>query len=931
MAQSPPARPPCSKCGYLVDAAAGAVNFCPKCGNDLRAEAPAEVTSVRALLNTVVADRYRLLSLLGEGGMGAVYKAEHIRMGKALALKVLRGAFAREQGAVARFRAEAQIVSRLSHPHTIAVFDFGELPGADGFYLAMEYVPGRDLAALLREQRTLPEARAVEIGQQILGSLAEAHDAGIVHRDMKPGNVMLMQTRSGEDFVKVLDFGIAKLRDEASSVSTTSVGSIIGTPNYLSPEQARGDLIDARSDLYSVGALLYELVAGRPPFHGMSPVAVVSAHLHDPPPALLSVAPGISEELSAIIHKALEKKPDRRWASADEMRGALLQLSGSQSGARGAGARTPRSTTVATGELELASRQDFEEFDREVTRLRRSRVAAPLSAFLLLAGLGLTLWRWPDVYALLRERAPAVAQALPDGLRPPDLYDGEEHEPNNAPPQANPLPLPPGPDGAPAGGVALMRGHVGAKVSDTSGDIDVFRLTVPPGVEGRMLVAEWSGEREGEGIRGLDVALTLNRQRAADSERTSAPLVAAVDHEGPGRPERLRALVSPGTYFLAVREKHAEATGPVEKPSDWYRLEVRLAVPEPGEEIEPNDAPEDAAARALRYPEWRALALRNPLGEGRALRGDLSAADAEVLAVRPEGQGEAPELLAVVPDAGLAVAVEAWRPDATDLDPPQNADRVRFEQRAEGAPGEVLLVPLGGVPTAEAPALVRLKAPRGQGHWVAVGLGQGSASGAAVVALAAELARAGRPEAGLELCAAYARALPDAPSRNEVLLAAGRLAETLPVTLPVADLPRLAAASRRLGRPVLELEGAALRYRGAFEALAGGTGRLADEAALRVVTLGAPCTPAELAARAEGFLKARPASSLAGEARLWRARALEALARAGGKGEAAARQKAVAAWKAVAEERGPGEAEAKARLTALAALRGGDAPAPICP
>jgi protein kinase-like protein len=933
MAPSSPARPPCAKCGYLVEAATGAVNFCPKCGNDLRPGPAVEEAAVKALLNTVVADRYRLLSLLGEGGMGAVYKAEHIRMGKALALKVLRGAFAREPGAVARFRSEAQIVSRLSHPHTIAVFDFGELPEADGFYLAMEYVPGRDLAALLREQRALPEARALEIGQQILGSLAEAHDAGIVHRDMKPGNVMLMQTRSGEDFAKVLDFGIAKLRDEASSASTTSAGAIIGTPNYLSPEQARGELIDARADLYSVGALLYELVAGRPPFHGMSPVAVVSAHLHDPPPPLLSVAPHVSEELSAIVHKALEKRPDRRWASADEMRGALLQIAGSRSGAQGPrAAPTPRAATVHTGGLKLASRQDFEEFDREVSRLRRSRVAPPLLAGLLLAVAALTLWRWADVYAFLRARAPAVAQALPDGLRPPDLYDGEEHEPNNAPAQANRLPLPPGPDGAPAGGVAAMRGHVGAKVSDSSGDIDVFVVEVPAAAGGRVLQAEWSGERAGEGIRGLDVALTLNRQRAADSERTSAPLVASVDHGGPGRPERLRALVAPGTYYLAVREKHDEATGPVEKPTDRYRLEVRLAVPEPGEEVEPNDVPEDAAARAQRYPEWRALAARNPIGEGRPLRGDLSAADAEVLAVQPEGPGEAPELLAVVPDPGLTVAVEVWRPDATDLAPPPNADRVRFERRAEGQPGEVVLVSLGGAPQAGAPTLARLKAPRGEGRWVAVGLGAGSASGAALLSVADGLAKAGRPEAALELCAAFTRALPGASARNDVLLAAGRIAEALAGTLAAADLGRLEAASRRLGRPVLEVRGGTLRYRAAFEALAEGSGRLAEEAALRVVVLGAPCTPAEVASRAEAFLKARPASPLVGQARLWSARALEALARAGGKGEAAARQRAVSAWKLVAEERGPGEAEARARLAALAS-RGaeGDAAALVCP
>lgn len=935
MAPSPTARPPCATCGYLVDAATGTVNFCPKCGQDLRGGAGAEAAAVKALLGTVVADRYRLLSLLGEGGMGAVYKAEHIRMGKALALKVLRGAFARDAGAVARFRSEAQIVSRLSHPHTIAVFDFGELPEADGFYLAMEYVPGRDLAALLREQRTLPEARTVEIGRQILGSLAEAHDAGIVHRDMKPGNVMLMQTRSGEDFVKVLDFGIATLRGESAGASTTSAGAIIGTPSYLSPEQARGDLIDARADLYSVGALLYELLAGRPPFHGMSPVAVVSAHLHDPPTPLLSLAPGVSEELAAIVHKALEKKPERRWASADELRGALLQLGASRAGA--VTPRTPgtsRAATVVTGELQLASRQDFEAFEQEVARLRRSRVATPLIAILLLAALGLTLWRWSDVYTFLQTRVPAVGRALPDALRPSELFDGEEHEPNNAPQHANRLPLPLGPDGAPAAGAALVRGHLGAKVSDTSGDIDVYRLEVPPGAGGQVLTAAWTGEREGEGIRGLDVALTLNRQRAADSERTSAPLVALVDHGGPGRPERLRALVEPGTYFLAVREKHADATGPVEKPTDWYRLSVELAAPEPGEEVEPNDAPEDAAARAQRYPEWRAVAMRNAIGEGRPLRGDLSAADAEVLAVVPEGPAEAPEVLAVVPDAGLAVAVEVWRPDATDLAPPPNVDRTRFEQRAEGGAGEVVLVSLGGVPRADAPALVRLKAPRGQGGWLAVGLGAGSASGAALTALAGELATAGRPEAALELCAAFVWAVPSSSARTEVLLAAGRIAEALATTLRPAELGRLERAVRRLGRPILEPRGEALRYRAAFEGLADGPGQLGEEAALRVVALGAPCTPADVAARAEAFLKQHGVSARAGEARLWRARALEAVAHGAGKGEAAAaRVKALAAWKLVAEERGPGEPEARGRLGVLGDPRApaGVPAAPVCP
>jgi eukaryotic-like serine/threonine-protein kinase len=226
---------PCPTCGFRADPGDGAANFCPSCGRDLRGGAAA-ATATNALIGAVIADRYRLLALIGEGGMGAVYKAEHIRMGKALAVKILRGDFAHDPAAAARFRTEAQIVSRLSHPHTIAVFDFGEIEDVGGFYLAMEYVPGKDLAQAIRDEGPFPEARAAAVGGQILGSLAEAHEAGVVHRDMKPGNVMLMQTRPGEDFAKVLDFGIAKLRDEAPSSSSTSAGVIVGTPSYLAPE-----------------------------------------------------------------------------------------------------------------------------------------------------------------------------------------------------------------------------------------------------------------------------------------------------------------------------------------------------------------------------------------------------------------------------------------------------------------------------------------------------------------------------------------------------------------------------------------------------------------------------------------------------------------------------------------------------------------------
>jgi len=742
-----------------------------------------------------------------------------------------------------------------------------------------------------------------------------------------------MKTRSGEDFVKVLDFGIAKWRDEVTSTSTTSAGAIIGTPSYLSPEQARGELIDARADLYSVGALLYELLSGRPPFHGLSPVATVAAHLHRPPPPLGEAAPDVPPQLAALVHRALEKRPDDRFASADEMRGALLQLASPAARGR-SGPPTLSTSAVITGDLELAQREDFAEFEREVTRLRRSRVAAPVLAALLVAAVGAVVWRWSDVYALARQRAPGLAAALPASLRPADLYDGAEHEPNNGPVQANSLPLPPGADGAPGGGVAVMRGFIGAKASDTAGDVDVFRIEVPESKAPRVLVAEWSGEKPEEGIRGLDVQLTLNSQPPS-SARISAPLVAVVDHGGPGKPERLSALVSPGEYFLSVRERHADETGPVEKPSDPYRLLVRLAAPEPGAELEPNDEPDDPAARLERYPEWRALAERNRLGEGRPLRGDLGPGDADVLAVAPAAPGEALGWLAVVPDPGLAVALEAWRPDDGDRGPPGNQDRAAFARVAAGGPGEVLLAPLGGAAEADFPTLARLTAPSGGGRWVALGLGTGSASGAAVLSLAAELSQAGREAQALELLAAFGREAKGAPAQAEAMLAAGRIAEALAARWAPADLPKLERASQRLGAPVLAVERGALRYRAAFEAIATGSGRPAEEAALQVAIRGTPCQPAAVAERVATFPRRFPESALLPQARLAEARAREAafhaLPAAAKRERAASHAKAVAAWKASARDGGAAADEAARRLEALSAkvpaAAGGE---PVC-
>lgn len=917
MARKKPAPKPvvtCPSCGHRADPAAGRLNFCPECGTDLRGGA--DRTATNAFLNKVIADRYRLLALIGEGGMGAVYKAEHIRMGKALALKILRPDFASDEGAIERFRAEAQIVSRLSHPHTIAVFDFGEIEDGAGFYLAMEYVPGKDLAAVLREGGRLPEARVARIGAQILGSLAEAHDAGIVHRDIKPGNVMLMPTRSGEDFVKVLDFGIAKMRDDATAaaaVSTTSAGAIVGTPNYLAPEQARGEGIDGRSDLYAVGCLLYELAAGHPPFQAPSPMAVVSAHLHQPPPPLVDQAPGISKRFAEVIHRALAKKPQDRPPSADEMGDALVAL-GETTGTRRL--RRPSSPSV-TGELEIARREDFRDFDRQVRALRRSRVVGPLTALAVVALAGVAVWRWSDLYALAAARAPALAALVPESIRPSGHFDGSEHEPNDVPARANPLPIPPGPDGRP--GAAAVRGTIGAKLSETAGDSDIFRVEVPPGQARKVLVAEWRGEREGEGIRGLDVAVALNRLRDDGDARASAPLVGASNRGGPGRPERLVAAVEAGTYFLTVREQHDEATGPVEKPTDRYVLEVRLADPRPGEEVEPNDAPDRLNARFERYPEWRALAGRNPVGEAGAVHGETAPEDPDVYALETRG-ADAPVLAAAIPAVELALSARLWSPDEEDLGPAKPADRVRLEPAGEAAPGAVLLVPLAARPREGAPAVLELRAASGEGRYDLLALGDAAASGEAVLGRVRALAAEGRPAAALELAAGYAAKLPRAAARGEALLGAGRIAEGLAPGLGPQASRAFDRAALLLGMAIFVEAGGKVAYRGAFEAQVRGEGRAADEAALRLVSLAAPCTPEEVAARAAAFLERRPppGADLAGEARLARARALEETFWAAGGKDRARLEQALAAWKALAAA-GDGAGEPVLRATALGA------------
>jgi serine/threonine-protein kinase len=264
--------------------------------------------------------RYELGPLLGRGGMAEVRRAQDLRLGRVVAVKRLRSDLAADPTFQARFRREAQSAASLNHPAVVAVYDTGEELATDGSglmlpYIVMEYVEGRTLRDILREGRRILPQRALEITGAVLDALDYSHRAGIIHRDIKPANVML--TPTGD--VKVMDFGIARAIAD-SSATMTQTAAVVGTAQYLSPEQARGEQVDARSDLYSAGCLLYELLTGRPPFVGDSPVSVAYQHVREEAPPPSSVDREIPPEVDAITLKALAKRVDERYQSAAEMR-----------------------------------------------------------------------------------------------------------------------------------------------------------------------------------------------------------------------------------------------------------------------------------------------------------------------------------------------------------------------------------------------------------------------------------------------------------------------------------------------------------------------------------------------------------------------------------------------------------------------------------
>lgn len=265
-----------------------------------------------ALVGQVIADRFRIDELLGEGGMGAVYRAFHTRIKKTVALKILRPELTSNEDIVARFEREAVAAGRIEHENVAKATDFGRLPDGS-FYLALEFVRGKSLAELIAEG-PIPAERAFGIVRQIACGIDAAHQVGIVHRDLKPDNVMMVAREDMGDVAKILDFGVAKL-DLGGDGGTafTKAGTIVGTPEYMAPEQAGGANIDGRADLYALGVIAYEMLAGKPPFAAADAVAIMTKHLTETPPPLPDTVP---PEVSAIVMDLLQKDPDQRPESA---------------------------------------------------------------------------------------------------------------------------------------------------------------------------------------------------------------------------------------------------------------------------------------------------------------------------------------------------------------------------------------------------------------------------------------------------------------------------------------------------------------------------------------------------------------------------------------------------------------------------------------
>ena len=312
----------CTQCGTEYDLSQ---KFCPADGSPLRLQSPDD-----PLIGQMVAERYQILSLIGEGGMGRVYLAEHVRMGRKSAVKVINPSLATTADAISRFNREAANACKINHPNVAQVYDFGEM--ADGtLYLAMEYIDGETLDSIVAREGSLPPERAAQITKQVADALFAAHHLGIIHRDLKPENVMIARHLDGSDWVKVVDFGIAKTvqRDgmEGGSQTVTTAGVSLGTPEYMSPEQLAGERLDHRTDIYSLGLVLFNMLTGELPYPKLTSKETLVRRLTSPPRSLTDVRPDVAwpRALQDVLNRALTPEVKDRYDNVAEFGRAVMR------------------------------------------------------------------------------------------------------------------------------------------------------------------------------------------------------------------------------------------------------------------------------------------------------------------------------------------------------------------------------------------------------------------------------------------------------------------------------------------------------------------------------------------------------------------------------------------------------------------------------
>jgi serine/threonine-protein kinase len=381
------------------------------------------------LLNRVIAGNFRIDRLLGAGAMGNVYKAEQISLGKAVAVKVLHAHLMGDEKLVMRFKREAKSASLLNHPNSIQIIDSGQ--DRDGtLYIAMELLAGRDLAHVIRDDFPLPVPRIVRIMSQVLSALDEAHAQGVIHRDLKPSNIMLIERRGERDFVKVCDFGIAKAaineKDDRENMLTIQ-GLVCGTPEYMAPEQARGEVLDGRADLYAAAVILFQMVTGDIPFKGDTPMAIVSRHLVESPavPSRRRNDVPIPPALDALILRGMEKNRELRFPNASAFREALEEIAPPDTGRSSSTAnqRAQMPTTRIsgpTGTAVVPSSDPANHFGVTTQMPRRSRrLPVALGFVLVLAGAAVLLMRAQKVEPFSDTSAPPGATEATMGTATP--------------------------------------------------------------------------------------------------------------------------------------------------------------------------------------------------------------------------------------------------------------------------------------------------------------------------------------------------------------------------------------------------------------------------------------------------------------------------------------------------------------------------------